>query len=58
MYLNQILKSAGKKYPKIKFKGICFDTRKIKKHDIVRIEIRKVRSRKKTRCALSKCPNY
>ena len=34
MYLNQILKSAGKKYPKIKFKGICFDTRKIKKHDI------------------------
>ena len=34
MYLNQILKSAGKKYPKIKFKGICSDTRKIKKHDI------------------------
>ena len=34
MYLNKILKSLGKKYSKIKFEGICFDTRKIKKNDI------------------------
>ena len=34
MYLNQILKTVGKKYPKIAFKEICFDTRKIKKNDI------------------------
>ena len=42
MYLNQILKSTGKKYPKIKFKGICFDTRKIKKHDILKEEMEKL----------------
>ena len=34
MYLNRILKTPGKKYPKIKFKNICFDSRKVKKNDI------------------------
>ena len=34
MFLGELLKSANKKYYKIPVKGICFDSRKVKKNDI------------------------
>ena len=34
MLLGQLLKSVGKNYQKIRVRGICFDSRKVKKKDI------------------------
>ena len=34
MYLNQVLKSLGKKCPKVEFNGISYDSRNIKRKNI------------------------